>query len=263
MNNFEERFILGLEGNEGNIIYDEHLLRYELALGQVVDKVVLDIASGSGYGSYILAKSLAKEVIGVDIDRETLALAQSKYKLDNLEYKQGSALNIPLENAKIDIVISFETIEHLKNEKEAGIFLQEIKRVLKDNGKLIISTPNKEVFKQKNPYHQKEYTKNEFSSLIKKYFKYQLFLEQYNSISSTIHNPEKEKNQANFFQFNKNEKIALYFVVVCSNEMISDNFFSKNFTSVNQEALMNLKNNPVLKLADKFYPYYRKIRKIF
>ena len=89
----------------------EHLHRYCLANLYVTDKVVLDIASGEGYGSNLLSSS-AKEVIGVDIDQEAVENAKQKYKKSNLNFKTGSADKIPVADNSIDVLVSFETIEH-------------------------------------------------------------------------------------------------------------------------------------------------------
>jgi len=147
------------------------LHRYALACEFVKGKVVLDIASGEGYGSNILSNA-AKQVTGVDISDEAVVHANQKYATNskNLIYKLGSASIIPLEDASVDIVTSFETLEHTTEHDE---FLSEIKRVLKPGGLLIMSTPDTVPYKirePENPYHVKELTTEGFTSLISKYF---------------------------------------------------------------------------------------------
>lgn len=58
-----------------NVRFADHFPRYEFAKDRAKDKVVLDIASGTGYGSYELAQ-VAKEVIGIDVDKESIELAK-------------------------------------------------------------------------------------------------------------------------------------------------------------------------------------------
>src|ERR1035438_3461036 len=89
----------------------EHLHRYAMATQLVTDKIVLDIASGEGYGSNLLSK-FSKKVYGVDISAETIELASKKYLKNNLQFKVGSTSNIPIPDNTIDVVVSFETIEH-------------------------------------------------------------------------------------------------------------------------------------------------------
>ena len=158
------------EQGEGMI---EHLHRYAIVLDRCKAKVVLDIASGEGYGSNILA-AVASKVTGVDLDTETIQLANEKYaaKRRNLEFIQGSADNIPTGSGVFDIVVSFETIEHHDKHQE---MMTEIKRVLKPGGLLIISSPDKLFYSDKpgttNPFHVKELYKDEFRSLLTNHFK--------------------------------------------------------------------------------------------
>jgi ubiquinone/menaquinone biosynthesis C-methylase UbiE len=85
------------EFHRGNLIYAEHITRYLSAETIVKGKVVLDIASGSGYGTKILAKG-AKKVIGVDINKEAVSYARQNFAAANIEFKHGSGTEIPLED---------------------------------------------------------------------------------------------------------------------------------------------------------------------
>jgi SAM-dependent methyltransferase/glycosyltransferase involved in cell wall biosynthesis len=148
----------------------EHLHRYLLACRLVLGKSVLDIASGEGYGSKMLA-GFAKSVVGVDISEEAVAHAQQKYIGENLSFKVGSCAAIPFDQDSFDVVISFETIEHHNEHQQ---MLREIKRVLKPNGLLFISSPDKEYYSDvrgyKNEFHVKELYRSEFISLLNSYF---------------------------------------------------------------------------------------------
>src|SRR5215207_9384045 len=134
----------------------EHLHRYGIALDFCRGRRVLDVASGEGYGSNLLA-SVAEGVKGVDISEDAVSHARLKYRRPNLEYLQGSADAIPLPDASIDTVVSFETIEHHDRHAE---MLAEIKRVLRPNGVLVISSPDKlnytDIPGVINPFHVKE-----------------------------------------------------------------------------------------------------------
>jgi ubiquinone/menaquinone biosynthesis C-methylase UbiE len=150
----------------------EHLHRYAIACELSEDKVVVDIACGEGYGSNLIS-TVAKTVIGIDIDGATINKAKEKYKSPNLSFYEGSAEKIPLADSIADVVVSFETIEHLVDH---DTMLSEIKRILKQDGILIISTPDKKYYSEetgyKNPYHKKEFYKEEFYSFLEKYFSY-------------------------------------------------------------------------------------------
>lgn len=162
---------------DGGVKY-EHLHRYLFCRPYVKGKVVLDIASGEGYGSRWLAED-ASRVYGVDVDGEAVSHAAKKYIKSNLSFHVGSCDAIPLESASIDIVVSFETIEHHDRHEE---MMLEIKRVLKPDGILIISSPNKYVHQDKNkninPFHIKELYEEEFKGLMALHFKSCYFLDQ-------------------------------------------------------------------------------------
>jgi len=162
-----ERFV----PTEHGVIRQEHLHRYAWCLPLVEGKDVLDVASGEGYGSAMLA-SKARSVRGVDISHDAVNHAAERYaSLDNLQYLQGSAAAIPLADDSVDVVVSFETIEHLLEQDE---MMAEIRRVLRPDGILVMSSPNKEVYSDQagyhNDYHVKELYLNEFQALLEKYF---------------------------------------------------------------------------------------------
>jgi len=162
-----ERFVPSCTGQ---LLY-EHLHRYAVAAALADGKRVLDIACGEGYGSNLLAATAAK-VIGVDIASEVIAHARQAYRKENLIFREGSCLNIPVEDHSIDLVVSFETIEHID---EPLAFLQEIKRVLAVDGALIMSSPDKAEYTDRtgatNPFHKRELYHEEFLLLLKQHFK--------------------------------------------------------------------------------------------
>ncbi len=162
-----ERFVPELKGQ----IAHEHLHRYAMAREYVQGKDVLDIACGEGYGSNLLAER-ASLVIGVDISEQAIRHAESKYAdKSNLRFFKGTCTDIPSPECTFDVVVSFETIEHI--EQQEG-FLQEVRRVLKQDGLFIVSSPNADEYMhgnaEKNPFHQKELTREGFQSLLAKYF---------------------------------------------------------------------------------------------
>lgn len=151
----------------------EHMHRYALAAGLCAGKRVLDAACGEGYGSALLA-STAESVVGVDISAEAVAFAAGKYTAGNLEYRRGSVTDLSgagLGDHEFDVVVSFETIEHLT---EQDAMLQELRRVLKPEGLLIISSPDKREYSDipsyHNEYHVQELYRDEFEALLGTYF---------------------------------------------------------------------------------------------
>ena len=193
-NNLEwtgERLVTDVEGVLG---VAEHLHRYALACEFVKGKKVLDIASGEGYGSNLLSKH-AEHVTGVDISDDAVKHANEKYTKENkLIYRVGSASKIPLDDASVDVVTSFETLEHTTEHEE---FLQEIKRVLVPGGLLIMSTPDTVLYKPhdpNNPFHVKELTTEEFETLIRTYFQNSFLLNQRSVIGTLVQPVYKSNN---------------------------------------------------------------------
>jgi ubiquinone/menaquinone biosynthesis C-methylase UbiE len=154
------------EYHTGKLIYAEHLVRYRAASEFARGKVVMDVASGSGYGSALLAE-VAKQVHGFDVSSEAVAYATSRFAAPNLTFSVADATNIPLPDDSIDVVITFETIEHIP---DYAAFMQEITRVLKPDGIAIISTPNELEFAEGNHFHLHEFERDEFTSLVKEHF---------------------------------------------------------------------------------------------
>lgn len=158
----------------------EHLHRYALAMKLASNKIVLDVACGEGYGSNLLAE-VADKVFGVDIDVDTIVHAREKYqeyKPEKLTYLQGDVTNLPHEIGLVDMIVSFETLEHVKDQEA---MLASFKRHLKPNGIVLISTPEKILYQKRstnNPYHLKELSLPEFKNLINDFFPFSFFYEQ-------------------------------------------------------------------------------------
>lgn len=148
----------------------EHLHRYCIARDLCDGLDVLDVASGEGYGAAILA-GLARSVVGVEIDQESVDHARAHYASDKLHFLCGDAMALPLEDASIDLVVSFETLEHLADQAR---FLAEVRRVLRPSGMLLVSTPERMVYSaagsDPNPYHVLELTEAEFCTLLSRHF---------------------------------------------------------------------------------------------
>ncbi len=224
-----ERYIPNLI--TGQIAY-EHLHRYAFACKYVTGKTVLDIACGEGYGSNLLAKH-AKKVIGMDISGEAVTNASRKYAGEtNLEFRQGSCVNISFESGYFDVVVSFETIEHLA---EHDKMLDEIKRVLKKDGILIISSPNRKTYTDdpghKNEYHVKELYLHEFSDPLVSRFEHVDILGQRLTFSSHLWPLKKTGNVEIIHYFGDDLKVdasttapyeAMYFIAICTNSIHQD-----------------------------------------
>lgn len=177
-----ERFIPTEEGK----IQLEHYHRYAVVRDLVAGKRVLDIACGEGYGSSMLAE-VAVAVTGVDISNEAVLHAEATYVKPNLTYLEGSATALPFADASFEVVVSFETIEHLAGQAE---MVSELRRVLRPEGILIISSPNRPVYSEEsgehNEFHVKELDFAEFDALLKVQFPAVRYLGQRMLMGSVI-----------------------------------------------------------------------------
>lgn len=161
-----------LPTERGQIKY-EHLHRYAVCLPLVAGRQVLDIACGEGYGAALLAGAAAA-VTGVDLAPETVEHARKTYgRQTNLRFLTGDCAAIPLPDHSVEVVTSFETIEHHTQHEE---MLREIARVLVPNGLLILSSPNKLVYSDQanfqNPFHVKELYYAELLDLLARHFRH-------------------------------------------------------------------------------------------
>lgn len=162
-------------------IWHEHWHRYCAALPLARGKRVLDAACGEGYGSHLLAQS-AREVVGVDIAEEAIAHARTRYARAGLQFIRGSVTDLPLGAGSVDLIVSFETIEHLAEQRE---MLREFRRVLAPDGALVISSPNRPAYRglgegedDANHFHVRELDRGELKSLLDEGFPRQLWYGQ-------------------------------------------------------------------------------------
>lgn len=164
-----ERFIVGQA--VGDIVI-EHMQRYRMAAVLAGGKDVLDAACGEGYGSSILSGQ-ARSVTGIDISAQAVSYAEEHYARENLHYICASVTELPLADDSVDMVVSFETLEHIDAAMQRQ-FLAEIRRVLRSGGFLLMSSPDKKVYSDlrnfQNPYHVHELYTDEFDALLADYF---------------------------------------------------------------------------------------------
>jgi SAM-dependent methyltransferase len=163
----------------GELVHAEHLARYRLAAQLAPGRRVLDAACGEGYGTAMLATAGATAV-GVDVDEPTIAHARERYAA---EFRVADVADLPFEDASFDLVVCFETIEHVE---DAEGVLGELARVLDPDGVLLISTPNTHEYLVDNEFHTREFTHEEFVGLLAGRFPRVRLLYQHNWTSSTV-----------------------------------------------------------------------------
>lgn len=232
-----ERFLPGTPDPHMEL---EHYQRYYSILPIVKDKLVLDAACGEGYGSSILS-SAAKKVTGVDIDVDTIHHAEHTYAANSkIEFFVQSVEQLSMQDNSFDVVVSFETIEHLPDKVQQK-FLTEIARVLKRDGILIMSTPNKEIysdrFAYRNEFHIKEFYKDEFLAFLHQSFLKVHLYYQYFEIVSIIDSASGGNKDTNaVYKKNPNyNKDGKYLIAIAGNGMIPKKEISHIYLNPCQE----------------------------
>ena len=220
-----ERFIPGVPGE---IAY-EHVHRYGFACSVAKGRRVLDAACGTGYGSALMA-GVAASVVGVDIDAHVVADATASYaSRPNLRFEAASVAAIPLPDASVDLVVSFETIEHIGADDQVRM-LAEFARVLAPGGLLILSSPNRVEYSDRreyrNPFHVHELDRGELAQLLHAGFPEQQWYRQRRYLGSALW-AEDAGSRCETLAGNA-ESVrtaalpeALYFIVVAAREAAS------------------------------------------
>jgi SAM-dependent methyltransferase len=144
--------------------HPDEYARYEFAARYAIGRRALDCACGAGYGSLLLLRSGAAQVIGVDVSEDALAHARRHFR--GPDYRRGDGRTLPLETASVEVAVSLETLEHAP---DAAQFLEELARVLEPGGTLVLSTPlcrGPQRLQPKNPHHLREYDEQELLALL-------------------------------------------------------------------------------------------------
>ncbi|MGZ4278359.1 MAG: class I SAM-dependent methyltransferase [Solirubrobacteraceae bacterium] len=168
------------EAYAGELVLAEHLARYLLAARLTAGRRVLAAACGEGYGTALLAGAGPERIVGLDVDERTVRHARQRYGLD---IRQGDVLELPFADGEFDLVVSFETIEHVAEPERA---LSEFARVVGPDGLLIVSTPNAGEYLEDNPFHVRELAPDQFIRALRERFAEVRPLYQQNFLASAI-----------------------------------------------------------------------------
>lgn len=139
--------------------------RYEFCNNYTSNKIVLDVPSGMGWGTSLLKGY--KEVYGLEKCEEAVEYAKSHYPGN---YTAGNMTDIPYDENFFDLVICLEGFEHITF-LEGQKFIQQVKRILKKDGKMIMTVPllnNRRT--SRNPFHLCEYYEPELKDILEREF---------------------------------------------------------------------------------------------
>lgn len=215
-------------------IWYEHWHRYAFALSLARGKRVLDAACGEGYGSHLLA-AVARHVCGVDISAQAVEHARARYGAKaNIEFQVGDAAALTFSEHSFDVVVSFETLEHLAAQKE---LIAGFARVLAPGGILLISSPDKKTYSDvagfRNEFHVRELYREELLDLLRPHFSEVRLYGQKLLFQSVMWAMDAEGKTALTQTATADGSISsqldyepLYYLAVCSNEPLPDSLSS-------------------------------------
>jgi len=101
--------------------------------------MVLDVGCGQGVYLARIVKSYRLSGAGVDISPVSIRYANENFRSNRLKYLVADSLNLPYKDNYFDKVVTFDTLEHIENQGKA---VDEMVRVLKPGGRLLIHTLN-------------------------------------------------------------------------------------------------------------------------
>lgn len=149
-----------------NFVFQRSILAYYEAAKRIQEGAsVIELGTGSGYGIEIIAPRASKLLT---LDKHFIDISPLQEKYPNVEFQTANApdfSNIPSDS--FDYFITFQVIEHIQNDVK---LVEEMHRVLKPGGKLILTTPNIKMSLTRNPWHIREYTVKELETLLLKNF---------------------------------------------------------------------------------------------
>ena len=207
---------------EENKMVLDHYARYLFAAPLAQGKRVLDVACGPGYGSRLLIEKGAHEVVGADVSQEAVDYAQLHYAHERITYVCQDILALhPDENGTFDVIVCFETLEHVPQPEQT---VETLAKLLARDGVLVISVPNEGEGASNNPYHLTTFTQERFLQLLRDHFSVvQPYVQSY-QLASSIWAVDEQANvplqhvKADIYRYNAGDNLqdSDCFIAVCA-----------------------------------------------
>lgn len=153
----------------------QHVARYRWVAEWAQNRDVLDAACGTAYGARLFRERGARKITALDLSRDAFEEAKRVDELRGISLARADVSQLPIRSRSVDLYVSFETIEHILEDREA---IREAARVLRTDGLFVCSTPNRDLLSPGNtlsdtplnPFHVREYSIDEFVSLTSQCF---------------------------------------------------------------------------------------------
>jgi SAM-dependent methyltransferase len=171
---------------EENYWFRRHLVVYEWIAARAKGQRVIDMASGEGYGSDVLAREAAS-VVGVEANPEAFEHARLRYSSSRLRFERALVEQF---DEPADAVVFLQTIEHLG---DPGATLEHFRSLVGAGGAVYVSTPNvltlapPGAVKSDNPWHIREYRAQEFEALCRSAFEHVELLGLFHARKLRVH----------------------------------------------------------------------------
>ena len=124
--------------------FTNHVKFYKFASQFAQNKIIADLGCGSGYGSEILKKAGASQIFGIDLSRQSISFAIEHFG-EFAKFAVDNAIETSFADDAVDITISSEVLEHVKEYGMQETAIREMKRITRPEGLLILGTPNTEL----------------------------------------------------------------------------------------------------------------------
>jgi SAM-dependent methyltransferase len=154
-----ERHVPALDPESIN--HYRHMIAYHFALSLAAGRDVLDYGCGAGYGTnFVCRRGRPRSVIGMDIDEAAIAYCRVCYQDIADCFRVITGGELPFRESSFDLVLLFQVVEHVR---DAPRLLQRLRRVLRAGGKVVMTTPNVELYDgdpehPANVHHVREYS---------------------------------------------------------------------------------------------------------
>jgi SAM-dependent methyltransferase len=171
----------------GQLVEAEHMARYWWATAFCQGRRVLDAGCGLGYGAKMLKQAGAAEVVAVDLSEAVIEVARQAVS-DDVICQIADLRSLPYGEDSFDLVVCFETIEHVDEQDRV---LDQLARVLRPDGLLLISSPNRRHYVPGNPHHRHEYVPAELCAALESRFQAVRLVPQHAMLASVISSTEE------------------------------------------------------------------------